>query len=62
MSRRVWAHVRSRLVAWVILGLVLDGVVTWDSRSLHLGLVRIGLLLLVTTLAAGVAVWLVEWD
>ena len=57
-----WANAHSRLIAWVVLGIVLDAVVTWDSRSLRLGPARTGLLLLATTLAAGIAVWLVEWD
>ncbi|MGD0573776.1 MAG: hypothetical protein ABSB61_00170 [Anaerolineales bacterium] len=57
-----WTSAHRRLTAWAVMGVVLDGVVGFDSRSLHLGLSRVGLLLLATTFAAGVAVWVVEWD
>ncbi|MGA2821387.1 MAG: hypothetical protein ABSF61_12140 [Anaerolineales bacterium] len=57
-----WTNAHPRLTAWAVIGAVLDGVVAFDSRSLHLGLSRVGLLLLATTFAAGVAVWVVEWN
>jgi hypothetical protein len=57
-----WTKTHPRLTAWIVLGAVLDGVVTFDCRSLRLARSRVGILLLATTCAAAIAVRLVEWD
>ena len=57
-----WAKAHPRLTAWIALALGMDGLVAYEARTVGLQPMQWLALIGVTTLVAGLCVWIIGWE
>lgn len=57
-----WIKTHPRLTAWGVLALGMDGLVAFEARSVGLTVGQWAALLVMTTLVAGLCVWIIGWE
>jgi len=57
-----WAKAHPRLAAWIVLGLGMDAMVAYEARDVGLLATQWIALIVVTTLVAGLCVWIIGWE
>lgn len=57
-----WIKAHPRLTAWLVLALGMDGAVAFEAQNVGLHIGQWVALLVMTTLVAGLCVWIIGWE